>query len=499
MKNRKCLLILLLVLFMPLMVDAMDEYVSLDWKSEIGNDLYQDITKIGDDIYVLSKKAIYKFDSSGKKTEIPLELCDMGSFSGTSAVCYNFTDDSFRVPHPSNSNYNRQKEYVYEYDLTGKIVNKALIWYGSVPSYRVGRGFDFDRISKVDDLYFFFSGPRLMGIYSFNGSAYTWNSTNKSYGYWNENDTWTEVNIQDYYDKLDDASDVGYIYDYFYRREFDKYMELYKEQLDQMGVHYTYDDLLYGDDIDLPTQAMISSSYKDKYYIGYLDSENSTYMALIHNRTTGKDIDIKINGKLFFSVILGDDYFILLDSDISTCSQKECKKTHMKKYNYDGNVIEEEDIMIEDNSFMGTSVGYVTEGGFTVIAGNKPDGENAYTTSLIRFNKPNKKIDKKVTGDGTVTVDKANASVGDKISFEVKPGKNYVIDSIRVVDSNGNVIEVTDNTFIMPDTDVTVEVVFKELVNPKTGYFDYVFGAFIMISAATILFLYSDKRQKTIE
>lgn len=67
MKNRKCLLILLLVLFMPLMVDALDEYVSLDWKSKIGNDLYQDITKIGDNIYVLSKKAIYKFDSSGKK------------------------------------------------------------------------------------------------------------------------------------------------------------------------------------------------------------------------------------------------------------------------------------------------------------------------------------------------------------------------------------------------------------------------------------------------
>lgn len=165
-----------------------------------------------------------------------------------------------------------------------------------------------------------------------------------------------------------------------------------------MGISYTYTDLLYGDDIELPTQAMISSSYKDKYYIGYLDSENSTYMSLIHNRTTGKDIDIKINGKLFFSVILGDDYFILLDSDISTCNQTECKKTHMKKYNYDGNVI-----------------------------------------------------------------------------------------------------EVIDNSFIMLDTDVTVEVVFKELVNPKTGYFDYIFGAFIMIGAATILFLYSDKRQKTIE
>lgn len=78
MKNRKCLLILLLVLFMPLMVDALDEYVSLDWKSKIGNDLYQDITKIGN-------------------------------------------------------------EYV-------------------------GRGFDFDRISKVNDLYFFFSGLKCLGF-----------------------------------------------------------------------------------------------------------------------------------------------------------------------------------------------------------------------------------------------------------------------------------------------------------------------------------------------
>ncbi len=78
MKNRKCLLILLLVLFMPLMVDVLDEYVSLDWKSKIGNDLYQDITKIGN-------------------------------------------------------------EYV-------------------------GRGFDFDRISKVNDLYFFFSGLKCLGF-----------------------------------------------------------------------------------------------------------------------------------------------------------------------------------------------------------------------------------------------------------------------------------------------------------------------------------------------
>lgn len=201
----------------------------------------------------------------------------------------------------------------------------------------VGRGFDFDRISKVNDLYFFFSGPKMFGVYNMNGKevTYRWNRDTNDYGYYDENDQWISISVTEYGKKLNDASDVGYIYDYFYNREFNKYIEKYKSELEQMGISYTYTDLLYGDDIELPTQAMISSSYKDKYYIGYLDSENSTYMALIHNRTT----DIKINGKLFFSVILGDDYFILLDSDISTCNQTECKKTHMKKYNYDGNVI----------------------------------------------------------------------------------------------------------------------------------------------------------------
>lgn len=38
MKNRKCLLILLLVLFMPLMVDALDEYVFLAWNGSVGSE-----------------------------------------------------------------------------------------------------------------------------------------------------------------------------------------------------------------------------------------------------------------------------------------------------------------------------------------------------------------------------------------------------------------------------------------------------------------------------
>lgn len=73
----------------------------------------------------------------------------------------NYTDPSFKKEY---GYYNYQEEYVYEYDLTGKIVNKVLAWNGSVGNEYVGRGFDFDRISKVNDLYFFFSGLKCLGF-----------------------------------------------------------------------------------------------------------------------------------------------------------------------------------------------------------------------------------------------------------------------------------------------------------------------------------------------
>lgn len=490
---KKKTIFMLFLLILPIVGHCEDEYVSLDWKSEIGNDLYQDITKIDNNIYVLSKKAIYKYNLDGNRIEIPLELCDMGSFSENSVICYNFSDNSFRTPH-SNNNYNHQKEYIYEYDLNGKIVNKIMVWNGTVPSYRVGRGFDFERVSKVDNLYFFFVGHRILGIYDTDGididGAYRYNSDTYDYGYYDENYEWISVDITKYQDKLKDMGDVEYIYEYFYKREFNKYIEKYKSMLEQMRINYTYQDLLYNDDIELPTQALIASSYKNKYYLGYLDSENSTYMALIHDKTTNKDIDLKINGNLFFSVILGDDYFILLDSDKTTCNTNECKKTHIKKYDYNGNVIEEEDILTEDDSFMGTSVGYVTDGGFVVVAGNKPSGKTEYTTSLIRFNKPNKKVDKKVTGKGNVNIDKSNATAGEKIVFGVSPDKNYVVDYIKVADANGNEIEVNDYSFIMPNTDVTVEVVFKLLVNPKTGITNYSLFTFLIIIASSIVYMH---------
>ena len=61
------------------------------------------------------------------------------------------------------------------------------------------------------------------------------------------------------------------------------------------------------------------------------------------------------------------------------------------------------------------------------------------------------------TVNGTASVDKSIANIGNKITVEYTPAKCYQLESIKV---NGKVID--DNTFTMPAADVTVDVTFKE-------------------------------------
>jgi hypothetical protein len=69
-------------------------------------------------------------------------------------------------------------------------------------------------------------------------------------------------------------------------------------------------------------------------------------------------------------------------------------------------------------------------------------------------------VDVIVEGDGTITLD-------------ITPSDNYEVESIEVLDADGNPVEVTDNNFTMPDSDVTITVTFKEKEpesnNPKTA------------------------------
>ena len=63
--------------------------------------------------------------------------------------------------------------------------------------------------------------------------------------------------------------------------------------------------------------------------------------------------------------------------------------------------------------------------------------------------------------NGTVTASKSTARQDEAIDLEITPDEHYVLKSLTVTDAEDNPIAVTDNTFIMPASDVAVNAVFE--------------------------------------
>ena len=66
------------------------------------------------------------------------------------------------------------------------------------------------------------------------------------------------------------------------------------------------------------------------------------------------------------------------------------------------------------------------------------------------------------TSNGTISlVDKSYE--GNKVIINIKPNKGYELDKINVIDENNNLIEVSNNTFIMPKSDLKVSATFNPI------------------------------------
>ena len=93
--------------------------------------------------------------------------------------------------------------------------------------------------------------------------------------------------------------------------------------------------------------------------------------------------------------------------------------------------------------------------------------------------------------NGDVTVSPKNASKGDRVTITVKPDSGYVLETLTVIDSKGNEIQLTDKgegkyTFTMPAGKVEVKATFMDdntmlnfFVDVKSGdyYYDAVLWA----------------------
>ena len=77
---------------------------------------------------------------------------------------------------------------------------------------------------------------------------------------------------------------------------------------------------------------------------------------------------------------------------------------------------------------------------------------------------------------------------GQLVTLDIVPNSGYGVEHVIVKDRQGNSVEVKDNTFVMPDNDVWVDVQYKgKVINPDTV--DKIFlilGCFIIISFVTV-------------
>ena len=104
------------------------------------------------------------------------------------------------------------------------------------------------------------------------------------------------------------------------------------------------------------------------------------------------------------------------------------------------------------------SVTYMSGGGTTTISdyttscGTAPEPEDVYNVTIADG----------IT-NGTVTANPTSAEEGTTITLTVTPADGYMLNNLSVTDECSNSISVTDNTFEMPASNVTVSATFKEI------------------------------------
>lgn len=136
-------------------------------------------------------------------------------------------------------------------------------------------------------------------------------------------------------------------------------------------------------------------------------------------------------------------------------------------YDYDGNLIWKKKLSYEP-SFIAESYDETGEFNGYIVTGYDDTNKKGYIT---KFTYPKKVIESK-NSDVEVISD---AYPGKTVTVKTKEKTGYVVKRVIVRDSSGKEIEVSDDgTFVMPDDDVSIEVVYEKKVesiitNPKTS------------------------------
>lgn len=113
------------------------------------------------------------------------------------------------------------------------------------------------------------------------------------------------------------------------------------------------------------------------------------------------------------------------------------------------------------------------------------------------------KVNVKETTNGKVEVSLEEAIVEQFVEITSTPNEGYKVGTITVKDSTGKNVEVVDGIFLMPDSEVTVEVTFEKVeaakddtldTTPATGYMDTVLFVSVAIAAVAMVAIVMKKQ-----
>lgn len=226
-----------------------------------------------------------------------------------------------------------------------------------------------------------------------------------------------------------------------------------------------------------------NSTYNENKIILIGTSSNINYDMLI-----GYDEKAHITIKDYENNIIVDednsDYLRFIDIELIKDKlfilAEKIDGTYLVTYSIDGKILSEINIK---------NAKYLQKVSNQLVIVTKED-----INALIHFYEFNCVIKSEENILGTLKVVE-NAKPYEKVTLSVTPNSGYELESITVKDSQGNIINLVNNTFVMPENDVSITTNYIEtLSNPETVDIIFIISFLAFLISITIIFLYRKLR-----
>lgn len=276
--------------------------------------------------------------------------------------------------------------------------------------------------------------------------------------------------------------------------EIDENLNIKEEAFSSLGAENLY-EILKGDyylvrfNSDTETEEL-----RDKYYLNSTYIENKYILVgLNYNELYDEPLDSNYEATLTILDKNGNILINEINNNYYCYNSVEIVKDkivvlayngnyYLVVYDFDGKLISEDKISIDslniDNMYK--------VGNKIILSLSDTENSEIHKSSLVFYNY-NLTIYTEESLFGTIKI-KSSSIPYEKVEFEALANSGYEIDNILVKDTQGNIIKVSGQSFIMPENDVTLTINFKEIVtNPETiDYIIIIFPILIIVSLIMI-------------